>query len=477
MKIHNTNFWEFAKYHNLRLGDYYSLPILKYSYIPLSEVIDSCESGGRPVGGIRAEYCGQAISLGGEQIGSDGDLDIKKLPYIPFDFFDGQKEGKVRDGDILLCKDGSMTGKVCMVDLSILPHDKVMVNEHVYVLRANGVIEQSILFFLMREKFFQNQVIDLAYRKKGQPGLNSEHLKSLYIPKIPREVQFELLDGIKPAVYEMRHLKDKQVDTVQIIDDVFARAFNYDISEINQLGKGMSYGTQKLEAKAMLTFYNKLADSKSDLLRLSVRSSNPIIRKSDSILSSLGTLKLREIIKNKVHNGEAPCYTKEGFIPAIKTAHLSVDGLQLEFTEFVGEEQYENQEEAHIKCGDVLVCNIGKGSLGKATYNSTDIKAFATSEVMIIRVDEEKYSGKFLAYFLNSMLGVFQFEYAYTGATNQIHIDPASVEDFDIPRIPLEEQLAIVKQIEEKVNLQAEINLRISEIHRKIDEYIGRAIR
>ena len=127
--------------------------------------------------------------MGGEQIGTDGSLNINKIPYVPLDYYENATKGKIYDGDILLCKDGALTGKTCQVDLRLLPHDKVMANEHIYVVRANNKINQKFLFYLMRTDFFQNQVKDFAFHKKGQPGLNSDHIKAIKIPDVPFDTQ------------------------------------------------------------------------------------------------------------------------------------------------------------------------------------------------------------------------------------------------------------------------------------------------
>ena len=85
-----------------------------------------------------------------------------------------------------------------------LPTDKVMINEHVFVVRANSRIRQRMLFYITRSDIFLNQIIDLAYRKKAQPGLTLEHLKAIKIPEIPLKVQDDILNDIRP--YEERIL-------------------------------------------------------------------------------------------------------------------------------------------------------------------------------------------------------------------------------------------------------------------------------
>ncbi|KJV61312.1 hypothetical protein APHACPA_0316 [Rickettsia amblyommatis str. Ac/Pa] len=54
----------------------------------------------------------------------------------------------MKNNDILMCKDGALTGKVCFVDDKILPQIEVMVNEHVYIFRGKpNIIHLFILLF------------------------------------------------------------------------------------------------------------------------------------------------------------------------------------------------------------------------------------------------------------------------------------------------------------------------------------------
>ena len=114
MKIFNEiPFSMFSKHSNIRLGAYYELPNLSFPYRSFWSVISSIESGSRPAGGIKDSDIGQAISLGGEQIGADGALNLDKIPYVPMEYYESIDKGKIQNGDILLCKDGALTGKVC----------------------------------------------------------------------------------------------------------------------------------------------------------------------------------------------------------------------------------------------------------------------------------------------------------------------------------------------------------------------------
>jgi len=184
---------------SLRLWIPFTLPKSKYKYDKINNFLSTCESGNRPKGGIREEDKGEAISLGGEQIGKDGILDLSKIPYVSFDFYENTQKGKVKDNDILLCKDGALTGKTCLVDFSLFPSKEVMVNEHVYILRGNNEVNQKFLFYFTSTNSFQYQVKDLAYKKKAQPGLNIGHLKKIKIPLIPKPIQDQIVAQIEPT--------------------------------------------------------------------------------------------------------------------------------------------------------------------------------------------------------------------------------------------------------------------------------------
>ncbi len=151
----------------------------------LCDVLETVESGSRPVGGISAIHEG-LLNLGGKHIGENGLLNLTKKEYTSSDFYHGMKSGHIKSGDILICKDGAKTGKCAYVHK--LPEELVAVNEHVFILRSNNCILQEFLFLFMRSSFFEKQVKDLAYNKKAQPGLNKDHIRRIQVP-LPEDIE------------------------------------------------------------------------------------------------------------------------------------------------------------------------------------------------------------------------------------------------------------------------------------------------
>jgi len=102
---------------------------------PMVELGEVCEifNGSRPKGGAIDKGI---LSIGGENINYDGSFNLEKKRYIPEDFFNKLKRGKLETGDILIVKDGATTGKVGYFN-DKSPFKIAAVNEHVFILRVD----------------------------------------------------------------------------------------------------------------------------------------------------------------------------------------------------------------------------------------------------------------------------------------------------------------------------------------------------
>ena len=164
-----------------------------FKIVKLGDVIEF-ESGARPKGGVSNIACG-ALSLGGEQI-QDGKINLDKVKYVPFEYYTNATKGKVKNNDILMCKDGALTGKVGFVYTHLLPIKDVMINEHVYIIRANeDIILQKYLYFILQRKNIYTYIQKIS-QKSAQPGLNNNGLKSTEIPLLPLEEQEKIVNEI-----------------------------------------------------------------------------------------------------------------------------------------------------------------------------------------------------------------------------------------------------------------------------------------
>lgn len=183
----------------------------KFEQFKLSQVLEVLESGNRPKGGV-GEYLEGIPSLGGEHIGLDGRLSISKnnLKFVPIDFFNSSKQGILKDLDILICKDGALTGKVALFRTNDLGYESSMINEHVFLLRANENSIQGYLFNLLLSKKGQ-ELLKANITGQAQGGLNRGNLLDIRIPLPPLDIQ-------KKIVSEIEAMEKQQQNAVEEVE-------------------------------------------------------------------------------------------------------------------------------------------------------------------------------------------------------------------------------------------------------------------
>ena len=164
----------------------------RHPLVKLGDTVETIESGNRPKGGVENISSG-AWSLGGEHIHpTTGMVDLSIPKYVPLDFYHGSRRGILRENDILLCKDGALTGKIALLRTE-LNDEKAMVNEHVFLLRCVSQLKQYYIFCFLFSENGQN-LLKQNITGSAQGGINSTNLKEIKIPLPPSEVQQQIVD-------------------------------------------------------------------------------------------------------------------------------------------------------------------------------------------------------------------------------------------------------------------------------------------
>jgi len=161
----------------------------------LGNILTKIESGKRPKGGV-AQYRSGVPSLGGEHIGNDGKMNYAKMKFVPEEYFQSAQQGIVENLDILLCKDGALTGKVALFKKSEFQYSKGMINEHVFALKANNEITQKYVFYVLYSKQGQ-KILKANVTGTAQGGLNRNNLENIQIPFPPPDIQEKIVTEIE----------------------------------------------------------------------------------------------------------------------------------------------------------------------------------------------------------------------------------------------------------------------------------------
>ena len=158
--------------------------------VTLGEVLGVMETGRRPSGGVAGILSG-IPSIGAESVVAAGTFNYGKTKYVPVEFFQAMKRGRLEDRDVLLYKDGGSPGEfephVSMVGEGF-PFETCAINEHVYRLRMIPPYSQDFLYFWLRSERIMEEM-----RRRGTgvaiPGLNSSNVRTLPIAVPERAAQ------------------------------------------------------------------------------------------------------------------------------------------------------------------------------------------------------------------------------------------------------------------------------------------------
>lgn len=180
--------------------------------------LDTIETGRRPKGGV-SKYSEGVPSIGAESINGIGQFEFSKTKFVPVQFYEKMKAGKVEDYDVLLYKDGGKPGdfkpRIGMFGEDF-PFSTYGINEHVFRLRSKSLGQFYLYYQLSSEKNFH----DLAVMggKAAIPGVNQSEVKSLDFLTPPSKVLSEF-NGIVNTQFTSILKKSKESLTLSKLRD------------------------------------------------------------------------------------------------------------------------------------------------------------------------------------------------------------------------------------------------------------------
>ena len=177
----------------------------------LVNLIEAPESGARPKGGASTES-GTVPSIGAEFITSDGRLQFDGMKYIPEKFYSEMNSGKLKIGDLLICKDGALTGKVAYYDRDYYP--KAAVNEHVFIIRPKNGAVAKFIFYVLQSLSGQAQLKNIM-TGSAQPGINTQFPKYFSLREPPRKEQKKIAEILTTV--------DKDIEETDLLIEKYER--------------------------------------------------------------------------------------------------------------------------------------------------------------------------------------------------------------------------------------------------------------
>lgn len=360
----------------------------KWEVCKLDKIISVLESGKRPEGGV-SEYEEGIPSLGGEHINLDGTVSNANMKYVPQTYFDNAKQGILNELDILICKDGALTGKVALFKKQNFPYEKGMINEHVFILRFDNFSTQKYMFNILFSKAGQ-ELLKSNITGAAQGGLNRTSLLNIQIPVPPLEVQQKIVEEIE--VLEQREQKIKE--------------------EIDENKKRVNL--------LIVNDNSSLATLKNILTDINPNKNNFIGDLFED--TEVSFLSMADISNN-------------GYVTNIQTKMLKE--VKKGYTFF---------QKDDILFAKITPCmENGKGALVGDLKNNI---GFGSTEFFVLRSNKDLILPKLLYYFIQSDKFREEAEKEMTGASGHRRVPKSFIETYEIPLPPLSEQQQIVAEIE-----------------------------
>ena len=381
--------------------------------------IASFNSGSRPTGGVGQLKDG-ALSLGGEHIGRNGRLDLSNAKYVSCEYYESNAKGHVIEGDILLCKDGALTGKVA-IEQGELHGSLSMVNEHIFIIRTNDISQRYLFYYLFSptgQSLIQERITGSA-----QGGINGTQLKTIPI-SYPVTLQEQV--RIVSELDLLRSIIDKQKAELKELDNL-----------------------------AQSTFYDMFGD--------------PIENPKGWDVKRLG-----DICDVRDGTHDSPDYVEVGY-PLVTSKNV-VDGtISFENVNYINEDDFISiSKRSKVDDGDIIMPMIG--TIGKPVI-VCKTREFAIKNVALIKFYE---NCSVLNVFIRAIISSESFD-AYMKTKNkggtQKFIALGDIRKLNVPVPPISLQQGFADKIASIEKQKAALTQSIAEMQKlldySMDKYFG----
>ena len=418
--------------------------------VNLRDLVSTLESGKRPKGGVQKIKEG-IPSIGAEHLNNEGGFDFKKLKYVPVEFADNMKKGKIHQHDIIIVKDGATTAKTSIVDNNF-PFKVAVINEHVFLLRPKEIVLSKWVFYYLWSSKGKQQILK-DFRGAAQGGISSSFVDYVDIPIPSIEIQKitlskieELFSNLEKGIEALKTAQEKlKIYKQVVLKWAFEGKLTREWRDVNV----NLIGANEIKVK-ILQRKNKNLGKKVKQIFQSEEETRlmPILPKkwtwvklgNHAFVTKLAGFEFTKYVS----------YKENGEIPVIRAQNVTKCGFKEKNFIYVDREVMEKLKRSIIIGGEILLVFVGAG-LGNCGIAPKDRQYFLGPNVAKIHVEQE-FLNKFIYYYLSSTFG-FASVIGKTKATAQGSISMANIREVFVPLISIEEQKEIVNQIELRLSI------------------------
>lgn len=333
-----------------------------------------------------------------------------------------------------------------------------------YEINKNEFNPYFLYYTLTSEKFLK--VLSFLESGKTHKRVSSENILKIKIPKISISIQNELAKTIQPIENEITHLKKSKLKPLDIINQIFGEAFEFDWQAFENIKK------QKAYSSSLNEFSNNID------CRMGLKFHNLAGKYLHAFLSQKTTKKIKDFIIEPIILGKGVSpndYDEDGEYYYIAMSNIKTYAFDPEDCKKVSDSYAQSNQNKRVKKDDILLARSGEGTIGKvALIEDEDLNAIFSDFTQRIRLTN--YNIHFAYYYFRSEF----FQYlVYThkkGLGNNTNIFPSQIQEFPIPDWDNTKQTDIVEKIKTQIDAQNLIDQQIEQKQQQINSIIENAI-
>lgn len=347
--------------------------------------------------------------------------------------------------------------------LSFLLDRPVFINQNVFEVNLDEtkINKKFVLWYfnLVVRPLFQT-----TYTSKY---LSKDELGRIKIPLISKLAQDEIVAQIEPIEKKIKELKDKIIPAQEVINKVFVREFNFDISKFEEFKKIKNYYLD----------LSSFANNKD------VRQSVKFHREAGIFvinqLKGITDKKIKHFLAEPVVLGKSVSpsdYDDSGDYFYISMADIKNWKFESKDSKLVSKEYSNKNLNKTVSKDDILIARSGEGTIGKvALIDEDNLQGIFADFTMRIKL--QNYNPLFAYYYFRTNYFQYLIEVNKKGLGNNTNIFPSQIQEFPMLDIPLKAQQKIVNEIKAELDKQEEMNKKIQAERNKIDEIIKKVIK
>jgi len=372
---------------------------------------------------------------------------------------------KIEKGDIIRAKEGDI------LIAKVHPYKYVYVTEekqNIYYTSAFIHLVpkkmNKVLYYVIKYIYYEN-LLAILRQGKSYPTLNEKDLLYLKFDKniINRLLENEtrILTQIEPIEQEIQKLKQQIRSPQEIINEVFAEEFGFDLEKFEELRRERTY-----------------------FIDLSNCANNKDLRQSVKFHKEAGVFvweELKKVTNKRIKHflaepivlgaGISPSeYDEDGKYYYISVASIKNWEFEKETARLVSDEYASKHQDKAIRKNDIILARSGEGTIGKvALIEEEDINGIFSDFTMRIRLSN--CNPLFAYYYFRTKYFQYLIEINKKGL-GITNIFPSQIQEFPMIAVDLKKQHEIVDKIKEEINRYEEVKKQIETKKDEINEII-----